>query len=572
MAVSLPPPRPSTVGLGERVVRALSLARDDGAAAEAVLGQVARALGAPLGTLWLLDERTGLLRWYRDWAADEGGEELRRVARRLTFAPGVGLPGTVFANVEPAWVEDVASDPAFPREELARAAGMRSALAAPLVSPDGPLGVIEFFAPVARVPAREELEAVSMGGRQLAAYLGRRRVEDRLRISEEASASIVSAALDCVITMDHRGRVVDFNPAAESTFGYERDEAIGELLADLIIPEELRAAHQRALAAYVEHRTPTILGRRLELVGMRADGSTFPVELTVTRLGTREPPVFAGFVRDITDRHAAEAELERLLQREREERARAEAAERATREVAEALQQSLLPPHLPSIAGLEIGAAYRGGTVGWHIGGDFYDVFAIAPDQWAIAIGDVCGKGPRAASVTANVRYALRYAAARESSPAAILETVSEQLLRDTQGEFCTAVLATVDVSGGVPRFCMAVAGHPLPLIARRDGRVEPVGSHGPLLGAFPSTQFEQVAFDLPAGELLVLYTDGVTEALTGEGRFGEPRLASMLSDTVDRHPQEVADLVDETVLAARVADGADDVAVLAVRAADARL
>jgi PAS domain S-box-containing protein len=206
-------------------------------------------------------------------------------------------------------------------------------------------------------------------GQQLGFYLGRRRVEDRLRASEESSASIVQAALDCIITMDHRGRVLDFNPAAELTFGYERDETIGELLAELIIPPEFRDAHHQALAAYVERRQASIMGHRLELVGMRRDGTQFPVELTVTRVGTREPPVFAGFIRDIGERRAAEEQLGRLLEREQAERARAEHAERATRDVAEALQRSLLPPKLPVVPGLALGAAYRAGTVGWQVGG-----------------------------------------------------------------------------------------------------------------------------------------------------------------------------------------------------------
>jgi sigma-B regulation protein RsbU (phosphoserine phosphatase) len=544
--MSAPRTRAGGAGLGQRLVSALSAARTDRAASEAVLREVAQTLGSPLAALWVLDEESGLLRWTHDWAADDETDELRRVSGRLTFAAGVGLPGRVLETLEPAWVEDIAADPAFPRAEVVLAAGMRSVVAAPLVSPDGVMGVIEFFARRPRAPAAEDLDDVTMAGGQLAAYLGRLRIEDRLRATEESTASIFHAALDCIITMDHRGRVLDFNPAAEATFGYERDAAIGELLADLIIPPELRETHQRALERYVGTGAATILGRRLELEGMRADGSTLPVELTVTRLGTREPPVFAGFIRDITA---------------------ARAAERATRDVAEALQRSLLPPRLPSITNLELGAAYRAGAADWQVGGDFYDVFKLGIGRWAVAIGDVCGKGPQAASVTAMVRYALRSAAVRESSPAAVLLAVNDELLQEAHGQFCTAIFATVDVRDGDPAVRMAVGGHPLPLLARPDGAVDAVGRPGALIGAFPEPRVHDVEFRLRPGELLLLYTDGLTEALTAEGRFGEPRLSALLSRCAGLHPQRVAEQIDDTVHAARVQEAGDDVALLALRA-----
>ena len=549
------------------MVRALSGARDGSGAAEAVLREVARALGSPLAFVWLLDDSTGLLRYEHDWGEGSAVEEVRRVVRRLSFAPGVGLPGRVLEHVEPAWIADIGAEAGFPRDELARAAGMRSVLAVPLVSADGPIGVMEFFARSPGVPAERDVDEVATAGRQLAAYLGRVRVESRLRSSEESAASIVNAALDCIITMDHRGRVVDFNPAAEATFGYERDAAVGERLADLIIPPDIRGAHEQALARYVETREPTILGRRLELLAMRAGGETFPCELTVARLGSEEPPVFAGFVRDITDRRAAESELARLLAREREERERAEAAEQAARDVAETLQQTLLPPHLPEIPGLELGAAYRGGTAGWHVGGDFYDVFKLERGRWAIAIGDVCGKGARAASLTAKVRYALHHAAVREGSPAGVLRAVSDELLRDADGEFCTAIFAVLDVRGDRPDVCMSVAGHPPPLLVAADARVAAVEAHGPLLGAFPDSEFEDTSFALDHGALLMLYTDGVTEAATADGRFGEPRLVELLAGSARLHPQLVADRIDQVVCDARLPGAGDDVAVLAIRA-----
>jgi PAS domain S-box-containing protein len=316
----------SGVGVGDRIVRALAAARTHGEAGEAVLQVVGEALGSPLGVLWTLDEASGLLRWEQDWAAGDDLAEVRLALSRLTFAPGVGLLGRVLATGEAAWVAGLASDPGFPRAEVLSKAGMRRVVASPLLSSDGALGVVEFFGRGEEPPTPEVLDAVGLAGRQLAGFVDRLRIEARLRTSEEASASIVQAALDCIITMDHRGRVLDFNPAAEATFGFERDAAVGQPLAELIVPPDLREAHRQAVADYVQDRVPRILGQRLELDGMRADGSTFPVELTVTRLGTREPPVFAGFIRDISPRRELELQQSRLLHDALQSRAEAEAA------------------------------------------------------------------------------------------------------------------------------------------------------------------------------------------------------------------------------------------------------
>ena len=120
---------------------------------------------------------------------------------------------------------------------------------------------------------------------------------------------MLEAALDCVVTMDHEGCVVDFNPAAERTFGHSAADAVGRDMAELIIPPELRERHRRGLARYLATEDAVVLDHRLEITGLRADGTTFPVELTITRIDVPGPPTFTGYLRDITDRKAAEAEL-----------------------------------------------------------------------------------------------------------------------------------------------------------------------------------------------------------------------------------------------------------------------
>ncbi len=123
----------------------------------------------------------------------------------------------------------------------------------------------------------------------------------------------LDAALDCVILADASGRVIEFNPAAERTFGYSREEALGRTLAELIVPPSLRELHGKAFARFVETRENRLLGRRLQLTGMRADGTEFPVELALIQV-SGEPVLVCGFVRDLTDAKRAEADLRRLAE------------------------------------------------------------------------------------------------------------------------------------------------------------------------------------------------------------------------------------------------------------------
>ena len=135
-----------------------------------------------------------------------------------------------------------------------------------------------------------------------------RRTEAALVASEARYRAILDSALDGMIAMDHAGRVREFNPAAERMFGRERAAVLGQDMASLLIPPEQREAHRQGLRHYLETGEGPILGRRLEVFALRADGSQFPLELTVMRVAGSEPPLFTASVRDLTERRAAEAE------------------------------------------------------------------------------------------------------------------------------------------------------------------------------------------------------------------------------------------------------------------------
>ena len=139
----------------------------------------------------------------------------------------------------------------------------------------------------------------------------RKRAEEELRLSEARKAAILDSALDCIVTIDHEGCITEFNPAAERTFGYRRDEVLGQQLADVIIPPALRERHRQGFARYLATGEARVLGKRIEMTAVRADGSEFPAELAITRIPLDGPPSFTGYLRDITERKQAEEELRR---------------------------------------------------------------------------------------------------------------------------------------------------------------------------------------------------------------------------------------------------------------------
>jgi PAS domain S-box-containing protein len=185
----------------------------------------------------------------------------------------------------------------------------------------GVLGEIE-LEPSPAAPDDDALRAgLASIGRRLGAALEQRRAEESARASDAHTRAILDASLDCIISMDASGRITEFNPAAERTFGRRRAEALGKDLAELVIPPWLRDAHRTGFARHLEGGRNTILNRRYETVGMRADGSEFPVELAIVRVDHPDGPLFTGTLRDLSERRRLEESLEARvaeLQRERD--------------------------------------------------------------------------------------------------------------------------------------------------------------------------------------------------------------------------------------------------------------
>ena len=676
------------------VAATLQQSEDLADAAPRLLGAIGEPLGFAVGGIWgVLGDRS--LRCVGTWTA--GGvraQEFELLTRELELGEGRGLPGRVLESGTPVWLDDFPADPTLPRAGAAAAAGLRSAVAFPLRTSSGIAGVVELFSLHARSRDAAMLDLLGAVGGQVAEALEASRASGALRASEALKSAMLEAALDSVVTIDHEGRVVELNAAAVDAFGYSASDAVGHEMAELIVPPDLRDAHRKALRRCVKTGEGALLGGRIELRAMRRDGSEFPIELTITRIGEADPPMFTGYIRDITARKADEAERERS---ERAQRLLAEAgrilstsldtdvilrriaalvtapwladwcsfhvvdaegrmpmgawasadperhpqdprgaggvpnvirtgesefsaesivapiasrgrtlgavsvarfgegppydpddvalleelgrrvgawldtaqlyAERSY--IAKTLQESLLLAELPEIPGLRTAARFRPSGAGNEVGGDFYDLFQAGAGSWSVVVGDVCGKGPDAAAVTALARYTLRAAAMTEPAPSAGLRVLNEALLRQRKDlRFATVVYASLTPDGEGMRVHVATAGHPPPLVLRADGSVEAVGIEGTLVGVVPDPDLRDDSTHLAPGDSLVFYTDGVTEARNAGGMLGEGGLRALLERCAGLDPEAIAAAVEDGAVEMQEGETRDDIAVVVLQVA----
>ncbi|MDB5308211.1 MAG: domain S-box protein [Gemmataceae bacterium] len=272
-----------------------------------ILQAVCERLRWDFGAFWTVDRDAGVLRCLATWhppSARVG--QFDALTRTSECVPGTGLPGRVWRSGEPAWIADVGRDPNFPRAPVAAEEGLHGAFGCPIRAGGEILGVIEFVSAEIRQPDADLVEMMGAVGSQIGLFIERKRSEEALRASEIRKTAILETALDCIVTIDHEGRVVEFNPAAEKTFGYRRGEVLGRKMADLIIPPSLREQHFAGMARYLATGDGPILNRRIETTGLRADGTEFPVELVVAPTTSGRHPQFTAYLRDITDRTRAE--------------------------------------------------------------------------------------------------------------------------------------------------------------------------------------------------------------------------------------------------------------------------
>jgi PAS domain S-box-containing protein len=692
-------------------------------AAPRLLAQIGGSLGWDAGAIWEVDQGMQVLTCVETWHAPaRDARAFTELSRRISFAPGVGLPGRVWAGKEPSWVADVSREANFPRAQAAAETGLHGGIAFPLAVGDRVLGVMEFYSRDVGAPEASLVDTIASAGTRIGPFMESRQTEDDLRKGVALRSSMLESTLDSVIAMDHEGRILEFNAAAEATFGHRRDEAIGAEVAELLIPPNLRERHRRGLARYLAGGEGSMLDRWVELNGLRADGTEFPAELAVTRIGDEDPPKFMAYIRDISERKrgreslqflvrasdaldesldlkstlralaritvpfladacmvdlraedgsieraasaAADETYEPVLDELRRHRidadgphpiARAmrtgqmeivpdvsepfrrdiaatedyynalqrwpaksvvvapmrlrgrvlgtlslasfsakrswsthelsvisELARRATNTIenarlfeertrlARTLRESLLPPRLPELGGAEVAARFQPAASTSAVSGDFYDVFGVDDFDWAIAIGDVSGRGVEAVATTALARHTIRAVATHGATPIAVLTVLNDALLAQSPDLTpCTAVVARLSIGSAGARLSLASAGHPAPLHLHADGRVEPIVSSGTLLGVLGEPAFAEADVNLEVGDSVVFYTDGLISTYPDDRRQGFEELVSVVESCVDVNATVTAASIDKALLSAERGDLRDDAAILVLRILD---
>jgi len=266
-----------------------------------------------VGAIWNVDRKANVLSCFDLWHTHTFNvTEFTAVTRETTFPPGVGLPGRVWASGKPAWITDVTKDPNFPRAPIAARVGLHGAFAFPILLGGKVTGVIEFFSREIQRLDDDLLQMMAALGSEIGLFIERKRSEEALRESEMRFRSVLQSALDAVIVADSRGHIMSWNKGAQRIFGYEEEEIVGLPLTTLM-PERYREAHEQGLARLRATGETRVIGKLLELHGLRKDCSEFPLELSLALWKRGDETFFSGIIRDITERKRAEEERERLI-------------------------------------------------------------------------------------------------------------------------------------------------------------------------------------------------------------------------------------------------------------------
>jgi serine phosphatase RsbU (regulator of sigma subunit)/putative methionine-R-sulfoxide reductase with GAF domain len=298
------------------------------------------------------------------------------------------------------------------------------------------------------------------------------------------------------------------------------------------------------------------------LVPLKTQGRTFGViTLASSQPNRRFGPQDLVFAESLARRASAAIMNARLFRETEESRER-------FAYLARTLQHSLLPERVGVVPGMEAAVRYRAAAEGTQVGGDFYDLFPTRPGEWAVVVGDVIGKGARAAALTGLARHTIRAVATMEPTPSFILSRLNDAILRESEDErvpkFCTVAYARLQPGIGRAHLTVSSGGHPLPYVVRADGSVARAGEPGLLLGVFPDADLTEHGVDLGAKDAIVFYTDGVTEGRReNKEAFGDARLRALLETCGGLDADTIAERIERAVMEFSPEQRLDDVAVL---------
>jgi sigma-B regulation protein RsbU (phosphoserine phosphatase) len=372
--------------------------------------------------------------------------------------------------------------------------------------------------------------------------------DDPNELYEHAPCGYVSTLPD--------GTIVKVNETFLTWGGYVRSQLVGHRL------QELFAVGDRIF--YETHYAPllrmqgTVREIAIELVVSNGERLPVLVNAVLKRDPDGNPQLIRTVFFDASERRAYEQELVAA-------RKRAEEAETRARQLAETLQATFLPPSALVVPGLDVAGSYRPAGDGSEVGGDFYDVFPTGQGTHAVVLGDVSGKGASAAVVTALTRHVIQGEIIHERSPGKVLEVLHAAMCNAYPDRFCTALLLDVAVADEV-HMTLAAAGHQLPL--RTDGRTTSrVGKTGTVVGMLDEVRIPDATITLGPKDVLILYTDGVTEARDEDGAFfGEERVAALAAAHAGESSGAIATALADAAVEFQHGVPRDDIAIVVLR------
>ncbi|MHA6794442.1 SpoIIE family protein phosphatase [Pseudonocardia bannensis] len=339
---------------------------------------------------------------------------------------------------------------------------------------------------------------------------------------------------------------------------------------------ELRTALDPTSANAAAGMTPDLRSRLRQLLrdGMNPAWLTTPTEGVAVPLTTRGHPLGVLTVGRPPGRPHSPEDIALISDIARRAALAIDNAQNAALHVAtsQTLQRALLPRALPVAAGVDFAAAYVPESTGTEVGGDFYDVLPLGPGRWLASIGDVCGKGARAAARTGLVRDVLRVLVKDGRSLTEAVELLNDVMMEaDDPTQFCTLAAARITTAGTATRPELAVdlvlAGHDQPVLVRADGTAELVGTHGMAAGLFDRVQVVCTTHVLGPGDILLAYTDGATERRRKRELFGPERLLLAATEADRRSAANLVADVRAVVEGFSDEPMRDDMALLAIRA-----
>ena len=362
----------------------------------------------------------------------------------------------------------------------------------------------------------------------------RKLAEQELRESEQRFHSVADSAHDAIITIDSYGKIIFWNKAAVTIFGYTADEIVGKAVS-IIMPERFRERHQQELNRVISTGKTKIVGKTIEVIGLKRDNCEFPLELSLAKWETKKETFFTGILRDITERKRAEAEL--LMANKRMKNNLAAAAK---------VQKSLLPSEYLEIQGAKFACAFKPCE---ELGGDIFNVFRLDDKHVGLYILDVSGHGVPAALLSVTLSYFMSPQPGQSSlvkkqigntseyhlvPPAEVAKQLNRQFLMDPEKpQYFTLVYGILNLE--TYKFRYVSAGHPGLIHLAQDSKAVILENHGFPIGCFKDINYPEYTVSLKFGDRLYLYSDGITDAMNSkEEQFEERRLISELDHSRD--------------------------------------